>query len=156
MGKIIRLSKRNLNELARIDYEAQHPLEKHLKAADYKRILRERFELGHEIFFGYKEGRELKGYAALKPFFPGHKHCEACWIAVRKKYQGRGIGKALMKFVEGYAKKKKFRKVCVYTNKALKRVRNFYEKQGYRFVNEFPGYYSYAKNNTSVLYAKRI
>lgn len=58
-----------------------------------------------EIFFGYKLNNELVGYVTLKPFFPGHKHCELYWLAVKKKYQEQGIGTKLVKFIENYAKK---------------------------------------------------
>lgn len=93
-----------------------------------------------EIFFGYKLNNELVGYVTLKPFFPGHKHCELYWLAVKKKYQEQGIGTKLVKFIENYAKKKKFRKIFIYTGKPMKKTRKFYEKIGYEFVNEFPGY----------------
>ena len=156
MAKIIKLTKRNLNQLAQVDYEAGHKMQPKFKKSDYRKILKQRFDLGHEIFFGYKEGSEIKGYAALKPYFPGHKHCEACWIAVKKQHQRKKIGTKLMKFVEQYAKKNKFRKVFLYTNKSMKAVRKFYEKAGYKFINEFPGYYSYSKNNTAVLYGKNV
>ena len=107
-------------------------------------------------FFGLKENNILKGYITLKPFFPGHKHCEIYWLSVRNKFQGQGIGTKLMKFIEKYAKKKGFRKTCLYTNKIMKKTRKFYEKRGYKFVNEFPEYYGFPKNNTAVLYAKSL
>lgn len=158
MVKIIKLNKRHIEQLAKIDLESEHELDKRRQAklSDFKKELNRRFSQGHEMFFGYKEDGVLKGYVTLKPFFPGHKHCEVYWLAVNKKYQGKGIGTKLMRFIENYAKKKGFRKACAYTNKIMKKTRKFYEKLRYKLVNEFPGYYGYPKNNTAVLYAKRL
>jgi ribosomal protein S18 acetylase RimI-like enzyme len=39
----------------------------------------------------------------------------------------------------------------------MKLTRKFYEKIGYKLVNEFPGYYGYPTGNTTaVLYAKSL
>ncbi len=62
-----------------------------------------------------------------------------------------------MKFIEDYSKKEGFRKVCLYTGKNMKKTRKFYEKIGYKLINEFPGYYGYPTGNTTaVLYCKKI
>jgi len=158
MWKIIKMGRKNIEELAEIDSEAEHQIGKKrkVKVSDYKKELTERFNKNQEIFFGFMEDNMIKGYVSLKPFFPGYKHCEVYWLSVRKKYQNRGIGTKLMNFIEKYTKKKGFRKVCLYTNKIMKKTRSFYENLGYKKVNEFPGYYGYSKNNTAVLYAKNI
>lgn len=146
------------DDLAGIDYESGHEgdRERNVTLEDMKKNLKERFRQGHETFFAYGEDGILKGYASLKPFFPGHKHCELYWIAVRKKYQGKGIGTELLGYLENYARKQGFRKVCAYTGRSMIRTREFYEKRGYYPVNEFPDYYGFEKNNTAVLYAKKI
>ncbi len=156
MAKIIQLTRKNIRQLAEIDSQSGHPTERNRGFESYKKELIERFNKKHEIFFGYKENGELKGYATLKPFFSGHKHCEIYWIAVKKGYQKQGIGTKLIKFTELYAKKAGFRKVFLYTNKKMKSARAFYEKSGYKFINEFPDYYGYSKNNTAVLYSKKL
>ena len=156
MYKIIRLNRKHIEHLAQIDLESKHQMESNLKLSDYKRMLIKRFDEGYELFFGLKENDILKGYVTLKPFFPGHKHCEVYWLSVKSKFQGQEIGTKLMKFIENYAKKNGFRKVCLYTNKVMMKTRGFYEKLGYRLINEFPGYYGYPKNNTAVLYAKTL
>ena len=62
-----------------------------------------------------------------------------------------------MNFIEEYAKKNDFRKVFLYTGKNMKLTRKFYEKLGYKMINEFPGYYGYPTGNTTaVLYAKPL
>jgi ribosomal protein S18 acetylase RimI-like enzyme len=159
MAEIIRLNRRHLKQLAKIDYESEHQVGRQRKVTlkEYEKEDRERFDKGHEIFFGYKEDGVLKGYVTLKPFFPGYHHCEVYWLAVSKFFQRQGIGTKLMRFIENYAKKKKFRKVCLYTNKTMKHSRRFYEKNDYKLINEFKGFYGYKTGNTtSVLYCKNL
>ena len=154
--QIIKLNRRNLKELAQLDLESNHEMESHMKLSDYKDLLNKRFNSGYEMFFGFKEDGVIKGYIALKPFFPGYNHCEVYWLSVRCSCQGQGIGTKLMTYIEQYAKREGFRKVCLYTNKMMTKTRKFYEKLGYKLVNEFPDYYGFKKNNTAVLYAKNI
>ena len=156
MFKIVRLTRRNINQITQVDFECGHQLEIGRSFNSYKKELIERLDKRQEIFFGYKEDKEIKGYVTLKPFFPGHKHCEVYWIAVKKKYQGKKVGTELMKFVENYAKKMGFRKIFLYTNEKMISVRRFYEGLGYKLINKFPGYYGFPKNNTAVLYGKMI
>ncbi|MFT4303901.1 MAG: GNAT family N-acetyltransferase [Candidatus Woesearchaeota archaeon] len=159
MDKIIKLNKGHTKILSEIDYESEHQYEKkqNISKQTMKKGIIKRFQKKQEIFFGYKINNILVGYITLKPFFPGHNHCEIYWLAIRKKYQKKGIGKKLVKFIETYAKKKGFRKVCLYTNKNMKKTRAFYEKIGYKYINEFKGYYGYKNGNTtSVLYTKKI
>lgn len=157
--KFIKLNKRHLEKINQIDIESEHQgdVENDLGVREIKKYNKERMDKKEEIFFGYKLNDELVGYVTLKPFFPGHKHCELYWLAVKKKYQGQGIGTKLVKFIEKYAKKKKFRQIFIYTGQPMKKTRKFYEKNGYEFINEFKGYYGYPKGNTTaVLYGKTL
>lgn|GEM_PF-797079 len=158
MNRIIRLDRRHLEQAATIDNESAHQnSSKNVTKQEMRKQVRIRYEKGHEIFFGYREGKELVGYVTLKPFFPGYKHCELYWLAVKKKAQGRGIGTRLMEFIEKYAKEKGFRKICLYTGENMKRTRRFYEKRGYKRINKFPEYYGYPTGTTTaVLYAKTL
>ena len=159
MNKIIKLDKRHIEQLTRIDYESEHQgnLDHNISELSMRKEILRRFEKKQELFFGYKQSGELIGYVTLKLFFPGYKHCEVYWLAVKKKCQGKGIGRKLMEFIEKYAKKNGFRKVCLYTGKDMIKTRGFYEKVGYTLVNEFPGYYGYPTGNTTaVLYAKLL
>jgi len=158
VDKIIKLYRRHIEQLATIDLESEHQnSSKRMNKKEMKKEIQDRFDRGHEIFFGYKQNNDLVGYVTLKPFFPGYKHCEVYWLAVKKKCQGQGLGTKLMKFIEKYAKKNGFRKVFLYTGQNMKLTRNFYVKNGYKLVNEFPGYYGYPTGNTTaVLYAKPL
>jgi ribosomal protein S18 acetylase RimI-like enzyme len=159
MDKIIKLNKNSIEDLTQIDYDSEHQgdRERNITKLEMKKYNLSRFKKDEEIWFGYKQDKELVGYVTLKPFFPGYKHCEVYWLAVKKKNQGQGIGKKLMDFIEQYAKKKGFRKVCLYTGKDMTKTRGFYEKIGYKVVNEFPGYYGYTSGNTTaILYSKDI
>ena len=158
-SRIIRLDKRHLKELARVDVESEHPTEEHCTLAYHEKLLRKRFKQGNEELFGFKEGSIIKGYISFKPFFPGWgPNCEAYWLAVRKQFQGQGVGSVLLRFVEARAKKKGFKKIYLYTNEIMKRARKFYEANGYSFVNKFPGYYKHAGINhkAAALYGKSL
>jgi ribosomal protein S18 acetylase RimI-like enzyme len=159
MRRIIKLNKNNAEELSEIDYESEHQgdRERNIRKKDMKKSILDRFKKKQEIFFGYKENKEIKGYATLKPFFPGYKHCELYWMAVKKKDQQKGIGRELLKFTESFARKKGFRKIFLYTGKDMKKTRKFYEKNKYKKINEFKGYYGYKTGNTTgILYGKEL
>ncbi|MBU0666341.1 MAG: GNAT family N-acetyltransferase [Nanoarchaeota archaeon] len=159
VSNIIKLNKSNIRSLITIDFESEHQgdRERNISKSEIRKGIEKRFKKNYEVFFGYKQNNELVGYVTLKPFFPGHKHCEVYWLAVKKKCQGKGTGTKLMNFIEDYAKKKGFRKVCLYTGKDMCLTRRFYEKNGYSFINEFPDYYGYTTGNTTaVLYGKTI
>lgn len=119
--------------------------------------IEKRFNEKQEIFFGYKKEKELLGYVTLKPFFPGYKHCEVYWLAVKKKTQGQGIGTKLMNFIEKYAKNKGFRKIYLYTGEDMHLTQKFYKKKGYELINKFKEYYGYEEGNTTaVLLCKKL
>ena len=158
MEKIIKINKKYLNQLAQVDLESEHPLEKDfaLTLNYHKKVLKKRFKQNHEIFFGYFINKELIAYSTMKPFFPGHNHCEFYWLSVKKSYQGRGIGTKLIKYREKIDKKMGFRKAYIYMNKKNKKIIRIYKKLKYKFINEFPDYLNYKQNNTAILYAKQI
>jgi ribosomal protein S18 acetylase RimI-like enzyme len=159
MGKIIRLDQRHADQLATIDFECEHPVDRqrNLSKEDMLKYIKKRIEKGQEMFYGYEEEDDLRGYVTLIPFFPGYKHCEVYWLAVKKQFQRHGVGRKLMCFIEDLAKEMKFRKVCLYTGKEMADAQIFYEKIGYGVVNEFSDFYGYQSGNcTAVLYAKNL
>lgn len=160
MEKIIKLSRKHIDEIAEVDFRCEHPndSQRKLTKLEMKKYILKRFDEKQEVFFGFKINDELVGYATLKLFFPGYKHCELYWLAVKKKNQKQGIGKKLMVFIEKYAKEKGFRKVCLYTDEDMIGAQKFYTKIGYKLINKFPNYYGFGKgfNNTAVMMCKEI
>jgi len=159
MDKIIKLDKRHLEQLADVDFECAHSVDvqRNLSREDMKEYILQRINKKQEIFFGYKQNDELIGYVTMIPHFPGYKHCEVYWLAVKKKVQKQGIGRKLMRFIEEYAKEKGFRKVCLYNGKEMKEAQSFYERIGYKLINEFKGYYGFSTGSTTaVLFAKSL
>lgn len=145
--------------MAIIDFESEHKGDKERKVTkkDMKKEIINRFHKSHEKFFGYKINNELVAYITLKPFFPGHKHCEIYWLAVKKKYQNMGIGTKLINFICNLSKKMNFRKVFVYTGKNMNLTKKFYEKNGFKLINEFKEYYGFEiGDTTAVLYGKKL
>ncbi len=97
---------------------------------------------------------EDKGVAVLKKEFSGFGNCELYWLTVDKKYQGEGIGKKLVHFIEAHARKLKFRGIYLYTHPIHKPTTKFYKKLGFKKINEFPNYYS--NGDKSILFGKML
>ena len=112
----------------------------------------------YEIVNESKEGnknKEILGYATLKLEFPGYKNCELSWIAVRQKYQHKGIGKKLVEFIEALTRKKGFRNIYAYTSeKENDKVQGFYNRLEYKRINAFEDYYS--DGTRAVLFGKKL
>ncbi len=60
----------------------------------------------------------------------------------------------MLKFIESYAKKKKFRMIYLYTHPIHKIAIRIYERFGYNKINEFPNYYS--NGDKSLLFGKEL
>ena len=158
MEKIIKVDTRHVKQLVDIDIESKYFLNKKFKMSRKENIksTKERLKSKQEIIYAYSINGKLAGYCSIKPFFPGYKHCEFYWLAVSKEYQRRGVGTKLIAFREKLAKKMKFRKAFIYMHKKNDKIIRLYKKRGYKFVNEFPGYYSFKRNNIAVLYCKEL
>ena len=95
-----------------------------------------------------------KGVIALRREFSGYNNCELYWLTIDKNYGGQGIGTKLVKFIEKYAKKLKFKALYLYTHQIHKPAIKFYGKLGFRKINEFPNYYS--NGDKSILMGKLL
>lgn len=60
-------------------------------------------------------------------------------LVVKKEFQGKGIGKALLQKAEAFAKKKKVTRVVLNTNRHSA-ARKFYEKAGYEWLKNTVAY----------------
>ncbi|MFA5763260.1 MAG: GNAT family N-acetyltransferase [archaeon] len=157
MDKIIKVNQRSIKSLLKVDEEANHQATGNLSSKEKLKSLKKRFDDGYELFYAYKRNNEIIAYITLKPFFPGHNHCEVYWLNVKKNYQCEGVGTKLIKYIENLAKQMQFRKVCVYTGKTMGLTRHFYEKNNFKLINEFPDYYGFPTGNrTAVLYVKDL
>jgi ribosomal protein S18 acetylase RimI-like enzyme len=151
---IIKLTRKNILGMAVVDKESGHKSMKAKSLTEIQNDIKKRF--AKEEFYGFYNG-EMQGYVGFKHYFPGYKHCELHWVAVRKGHQREGVGMKLVKYAESYAKKKGFRKIFAYTNMTNTVGRKFYQKLGYKKINVFPDYYGYATGSkTAILYGKKL
>ena len=151
--KIKKAALKDIKLLVKMHRESQDPLDKILGTTngDIKKEFYDLMKNKKAEYFLCED----KGLICFKPDFPGYRNCEVYWLVVSKKYQRKGIGTILLKFIEKYAKKKKFRAIYLYThpireNNAIK----LYKKEGYKKINEFPNYYS--NGDKSLLFGKRL
>ncbi len=63
------------------------------------------------------------------------------YFAVKKKFQGQGIGSGLYKYVEELARKMGIRLFCVETDSSKKKAMDFYKKQGFIEGGKIKGFY---------------
>ena len=80
------------------------------------------------------EGSDVLGFITVKPL--NEKALEILWMAVKREHRGKGIGTALLKFVEGWAKERGFELLVVKTSGDLSyrpydATRRFYERRGF-------------------------
>lgn len=79
----------------------------------------------HKIFF--KEGGKKISVGFLRRFF------------VSKQYRSKGIGSALLEFVEKFCKSKNWKYLMFGVDESMEKVKKFYTKYGYEeFSNNIP------------------
>ncbi|MEW6063389.1 MAG: GNAT family N-acetyltransferase [Nanoarchaeota archaeon] len=155
--KIIKLKKKDLNALTEIEFQSQYiNIKRKISKKQMKKYMLNRVTRGRELFFGYKEGGEIKGAIGFKPLSSDRHYCQIHWIAVKRKFQRQGIGRKLIKFIEKFAKKNNFKKICLYTGEDMHNIRRFYEKLGYKNTKRLPNFYKIGKNRTAILYSKML
>ncbi len=148
---------KDLKSLVKIDEESDYPRNQEKKIEDpnfTKEELTKRFSNGLEVFFICCKGREPIGYATFQR--NSKTICEVRWLVVRKKYHNQGMGKALTKHIEKFAKMKGFRKIMLYTWIKNTGARKFYERLGYTHVKTIKNFYHFKKDNTTVVYEKKL
>ncbi len=70
---------------------------------------------------------------------------------VLPEFQGKGIGRELMKFSEGVAKERDYKKLCLEVLKENKKAVNFYEELGYKIIDEED-----KEDNSKLIMGKKI
>ncbi len=148
---------KDLGLLAKIDEESDYPRNNEKKNDDpnfAKDELTRRFSKGLEIFFICCKGKEPIGYATFQK--NSKTICEMRWLVVRKKYHKHGIGKALTRHIEKFTERKGFRKIMLYTWIKNTRARKFFERLGYTHVKTIKNFYRFKRDNTTVVYEKKL
>lgn len=94
-NKIVKLTKRHIDQMAIIDSESDRELSKKKKLSrfDLKVKLHARFDKDEE-FFGYKQDGELIGYITLDTVAR-----KTTWFAVKQKDESKKIDQKLTKYV---------------------------------------------------------
>jgi ribosomal protein S18 acetylase RimI-like enzyme len=67
----------------------------------------------------------------IKNSFPGKPHGYIANLAVAKEAEGKGVGKALLRAAEAWAKEKGFEFMSLFVFATNQHARAFYEKLGY-------------------------
>lgn len=107
-------------------------------------------------FVGAYDGDELVGYACWGPTPGTEGTCDLYWIVVDPRWQGRGVGTALLKDVESRLTADGCRLVIVETSSRpdYAGTRAFYERRGFTRAAVIPGYY--APGDDLVIYLKDL
>lgn len=102
VDKIVRLTKRHIDQMSIIDSESDRELSKKMKLSRYdlKKKLHARFDK-EEIFFGYKSNGELIAYISFSP------HSRATSFSVKRKDEGKKIDNKLTRYVTEHYNKNK-------------------------------------------------
>lgn len=114
----------------------------------------------YELTDNYEENK-IVGYATLNidedNDYVAEKryNCELSWIAVKKEFQGRGVGRRLAEFIENIARGRGFESICAKTSEnGNDRVYRFYLMLGYRKIKVTDEFYS--DGTRAVLFGKQL
>ena len=99
-----------------------------------------------EIFFAVLD-QEVIGTAAMIP--TSDKVFELAKMAVRKDFQGRGVGKLLLKRCISFAKERNALEIFLLTNDVLKPALNLYLSSGFVLNDEYDDE-RYERGNTKM------
>jgi len=88
-----------------------------------------------EIYLALSNG-QVAGYLMVRPITGGI--VLACWLSVRREYQGRGVASFLLAMWEKDAKARGFHKLHLWTDK---RNLKFYKNRDFIFVGKIPKNY---------------
>lgn len=120
--------------IAMINYEMGFKYPANRVAAQLESLL---INVSARVFVARMDGNTI-GYIHLKPRETLYEvpSIDVMCLAVRKNYQGRGVGLRLLKESENYAKRMGFTKVTVRFNNDFLSVFRFYEKQGFVYEGQ--------------------
>jgi ribosomal protein S18 acetylase RimI-like enzyme len=120
-------------------------------------LLAERLRLGaksgYSFFFAEHAG-EIVGYCAWGAVPLTRASYDLYWIAVAPAWQGRGVGRALMKRVEDAVARRGGGGLYIETSsrKVYSRTRRFYREAGYEQAARLPDFY--ARGDHKIVFRK--
>ncbi len=95
-----------------------------------------RFDPKGDGFWTIVLGDELAGAVAIDSIRAESEGARLRWFIVGPRYQGRGIGRALLRQALDFCRSKAHRKVYLWTFKGLDTARQLYEAHGGRLTEE--------------------
>jgi GNAT superfamily N-acetyltransferase len=112
-------------------------------------------EEGHRSFVMEEEGT-LLGFAYYGPEVMTENTWTLWWIAVSPQLHGKGLGKALLRFVEEDVRELEGRVLFIETSSlpSYEATRQFYSKQGYTIDGQLKGFY--ASGDDKIIFRKEI
>lgn len=114
---------------------------------------------GYYVFVAewLEEGRPIvTGYACYGPTPKAEDVYDLYWIAVDPKFQGQGIGRQLLRFVENDVRNRKGRMLLIETSskESYRRTLRFYEQCGYDEISRIKDFYRL--QHDKVIFCKRV
>jgi ribosomal protein S18 acetylase RimI-like enzyme len=108
------------------------------------------------IFYVYEDREKPVGFIIYGPITVSDKAYDLYWIVVHKDCQGKGVGKALMDFMETDLKKKGARMVIAETSSLplYEPTRKFYARAGYLLEATVKDFYK--PGDDRLLFVKRL
>ena len=96
------------------------------------------------IFFVYRDGERVLGFACYGPQSLAQGVFDLYWIATAPEARGRGVGRALMRTVETAVRERGGRLLVVETSSTPEyaAARRFYETCGYRYEAVIHDFYT--------------
>lgn len=133
--EIRKVTKKDFEEISillRVEY-LKHYKEKWMKKNAFKTL---DYYLTIGKIFVAEIDDNIAGFVIIREeYYNDKKSLMVEELVVDGKIQGKGLGKKLMDFVEGYCKKNKIKFIWLITNKKADAFK-FYKKIGYKYEND--------------------
>ncbi|MBT7102499.1 GNAT family N-acetyltransferase [archaeon] len=139
--KIIKATKRDSNEISKIFLEESNkkPYSQNYSPKTIKSRVKDMLNFG-SIYLAITD-KEITGFIAIAGEGKSNIYIDEFWI--KKRYQRKGTGTEMLKFVQNKYKKKGAKSISVMTSKKAKAFR-FYKKIGFQ------------KNNDEIILNKKL
>ncbi len=94
------------------------------------------YQVGRDGFWAAASAGQFAGAIVIDGHAPGSDGARLRWFIVDPRFQGRGIGTALMSKAMAFSKEAGFSKVFLWTFKGLEAARRQYERAGFVLTEE--------------------